>query len=180
MINVNAPVVFVDVMGPLITRCNMRVGVSKEKSPFLNPMACDNLQRLIDRTGAHVVFSSILCGHTLGMTEVFNFFFNSNYNIPFIGMTKPNKDGWREFEILDWLDAHYVAHDCFVVLDDDVVDNNSIDDHLVAINPNYGIKDKDVEKAIKIIEKFRPSLDEVKDLPALERLAKFKAKRRRK
>jgi hypothetical protein len=87
-------------------------------------------------------------------------------------------DGWREGEIGAWLHDNYVAHNCFVVLDDEDTDLASVDDHLVVVDRDVGLTDEDVQAATEIIESHRKSLDDVKDLSDAQRLKVFKKLRR--
>lgn len=181
MTNVKHPIVFLDVAGVLATAKYHRDIVADTRSPSkyrLDPGCCSRLQRLVETTGAHVVITSSWRRHDEDMLYLLRFLFEHNYNIPIIGSVPASPDGWREGEIGAWLHDNYVAHNCFVVLDDEDTDLASVDDHLVVVDKDVGLTDEDVQDATKIIESHRKSLDDVKDLSDAQRLKVFKKLRR--
>lgn len=175
MINVNHPIIFLDVDGPLASqdymhRVHCNGGDTNEDR--IDPLCCNNLQRLVDITDAHVVISSTWRKFPHDVYDLMKFF--CNYNIPVIGMTPNSATGHREEEINAWLKSHYVIHNCFVIIDDDQCDLQTLKDHLVKVDGYRGMNGDNTDEAARIIEQFRRNLDAVKDLSSIERLRIFK------
>ena len=181
MTNVKQPIVFLDVAGVLATSRYLDTIRASCKSPSkfrLDPECCARLKSLVQSTGAHVVLTTIWRRRDEDLLHLLRYLFENNYNIPVIGFVPNSSDSWREDEINAWLCDNFVAHNCFVILDDESLDLESMEDHLVVVDNNVGLTDNDVQTAEKIIEANRESLDAVKDLDDSERLKVFKKLRR--
>ena len=111
------------------------------------------LKKIVNATGAKVVLSSDW--RLMGRNEPdYKYLVNKLYykgHIKIFSKTPDYKWQWRGREIGGWLEDHEV--DNYVVLDDIYFDDfcPRHNGHVVMTDYHFGLRDEDVEKAIKIL-----------------------------
>ena len=126
----------------------------------IDPEAVARLDRLIDATGARVVVSSSW-RHFWSLDEIRNMLAERGLrNIDALMDITPSMLSDRGSEIGQWLGIMDEARryggddvEAFVILDDDTdFDERDMFSHLVRVNPDVGLTDDDVRRAVQILE----------------------------
>lgn len=174
-------VIFLDIDGVLATWASLKRQIELDGMYGFQKECVDNMNELIEKSGAEIVLSSTwrfkgldwfnpfakkqgLCkecidvtGHNTGKTE--GGFYTA---------------GTRGSEIKEWLSKHPEV-DSFVIIDDDS-DMDNLKDHLVLVKPGMekGFQKKDIEKALYILGEKEISMKtpDVFDVPDLDIKAK--------
>lgn len=161
-------ILFLDIDGPLNTNRNISknkaTGFRDRFGDVFNPIAVDNLSRIVSDTSAEIVISSSwkffgldemkemwkkrkLAGKVIGITP------NSISDEMLLNANLDEMDGlcFKGVEIKEWLSKNGEQVKNYAIIDDE---NNFLPEqqsHLVQINPEYGISKEDAEKAIRIL-----------------------------
>lgn len=115
--------------------------------------AVDNLNYILEKTGAYIVVSATNRGNDSWTVKLFDY--NGIDSARYIDYTSSLRDRPRGDEIKQWLTAESIRTggsepESFVIIDDES-DMGELNDHLVKTNYMIGLTRTDAEKAIKIL-----------------------------
>lgn len=161
-------IIFLDIDGVLNTGwwyTQMDGNTPKDKYGYaFDPKSVANLKKIVDETGADIVISS--SWKSLGLSELEDMWQNRGLPGKLIGIT-PNSVSdemllnadldhmelfsIRGMEIKEWLDKHGKNVSHYVIIDD--MDNflSSQKSHFVQTDPEVGITEEDVDKAVRLL-----------------------------
>ena len=139
------PIIFLDFDGTLNS-----LAVDYRRA---DPACVARLNRLTQETGACIVVSSSI--RISGLRLTVHRLRQWGVKGDVIGLTPwldrgPGADATRGEEVQAWLDAHPEV-DTFAILDDDDSGMDDLRSHLVQTDPLFGLTDKDVGKATRIL-----------------------------
>lgn len=152
-------ILFLDIDGVLNSRTFYKKraasGIWYAKEDYIkeqfDPDAVARLNQIIEATGAQICVSSTwrLSHSVFALQKIFN---DVGIKGEIVGKTQ-NLSGDhkypRGYEIEAWINAGNVQN--YVVLEDDVVDMDMLKGHVIRTTFEYGLLDKHVETAIKIL-----------------------------
>jgi hypothetical protein len=127
----------------------------------LDPAGLALVDKIVDATGAKIVISSSW-RHIWDWHEIAAMFQNRGFkNVDsIIGKTGNSKEDHRGTEVAEWLgldrerqvvDDNHDPISTYVILDDNDEFDTSQHPHFVRTNPQTGITERDVQKAIQIL-----------------------------
>lgn len=114
--------------------------------PF-DPRCIMNLERILRRTGAKIVISSVW--RFSGLKEMKRMWQERNLFGEIVGITGRDENGFRGNEIKDWLGKNPVEG--YVILDDDTDFTEEQKPNFIQVDSMLGLSWGDAEKAIKIL-----------------------------
>lgn len=145
-------IIFADVDGCL--NCNSTKAVTPSGCVGVADKYIKRLKKIIDLTGAQVVLSS---DWKLANEKDYRYLTNKLYykgGIRIISQTPNIRWDWRGHEIREWLYENRDVVENYVVLDDihfADFDDGDFYSHVVLTNPDEGLTDEDVDRAIEIL-----------------------------
>lgn len=131
------------------------------KESFLDPMAIERLNRLLDATDAEIVLTSTLRRGRM-LQEMRDAFRLRGVRktimtgTPDLSATHPRAEGRRGAEIQAYLDTYGRAVSSFVILDDNDEMGQRLRPHLVQTNFQDGLTDAHVDAAIRLLNASEP------------------------
>ena len=144
--------IFLDIDGVLISERFMSDNTA-------DPRCVEQLNRITDRTGADIVVSSSWRHHGIQKVTLILRQWGVTGNILDItpDMRQLSPDKKRRCEILKWMDSYEGyswLNDAYVIIDDepDVYASR----HTVLTDPAFGLNEVDADKAIAILEEYKP------------------------
>ena len=151
-------IIFLDVDGVLNSTDSAQAAFEREGRSFrysehMSTVLVARLNDLLDKTDAQVVISSTwrLCYE---LHEIFDILEKNGFKHDerIFGVTPhpPEARGIRGLEIQAWMEQHGTKPNQIVILDDSN-DMAHLMDRLVLVNPDVGLTDEDVAKALKLL-----------------------------
>jgi hypothetical protein len=120
-----------------------------EDYPTLSRDAIDNLNVLVQTTGAKVIVSSAWrIGRSVRQLDRLLKSWGATFNV--FDKTDERSDFDRGREVAEWLAALHTV-EAFAVIDDEPTDLQELAHHLVLPNPQVGLQWHDVELAVRIL-----------------------------
>jgi len=131
---------------------NVANGIKFDIQKDLDKAAISNLNKIIEATSTKVVISSTW-RLFFEVNELFDILKNHGFIGEVISRTPLARFSYRPrgFEIQEWMDENSVLPEKIVIIDDDT-DMQHLKRRLVKINPTFGLTEKDVKKAIKLLK----------------------------
>jgi len=142
-------IVFLDFDGVVNSQAYaIESGISPGSSDFIDPVAVERLNFFLKETGAKVVISSAW-RELHPMADVIRFLEEKGfkYSERVIGKTPSDPNAPRGDEIVSFL---LTQPPCPFVIFDDRDDMSVVRDHLVQTNPMFGLRNKDVRRALAL------------------------------